>query len=561
LLVPLGVAGVGYLAPIVGCLCVILAMVALSYRQTIAAYPDGGGSYTVAKENLGPRLGVLAASALALDYLLNVAVAISAGVGALVSAVPALFPYTLPVCLVLLALITLLNLRGVREAGVTLAVPTFAFVVLLGVVLVLGVVRVIRGEVPARAVPIQPQVEVASTWLIVRAFASGTTAMTGVEAVSNAVPLFRDPSTLHARRTLTAIVAILIALLVGIAVLCRAYGIVATEPGRAGYESVLSMVVRAVVGRGALYHATIAAILAVLALSANTSFADFPRLCRLLALDSYLPKAFAERGRRLVFTHGILVLAVLAAALLVGFGGVTDRLIPLFAIGALLAFTLSQAGMVVHGRRTRVATRVWLINLIGAIATGATVVIVAVSKFVDGAWLVILVVPLGCAGFSAVRRHFARVDRRIALAAPIAAPARVQPIAVVAAGSWNKVTQHGLAFALGLTDEVYVAQIKTEHVAEMTDELDRVITPGRRPHLVVLPSPFRELYTPFIELVRDLERRHPDRRIAVILPELVVDSWFQSLFHANRARMLQLQLLGRCCDQTVVIVAPYHVHD
>jgi amino acid transporter len=355
LLIPLGLAGTGYIGPITGLIVALLAVVYFSYRQTISAYPHGGGSYTVAKENLGTPAGLLAAAALMLDYVLVVAVGISAGVGALVSAAPALQPYTLWLCLAILALITIVNLRGVRESGLAFMAPTYLFVISLLAVLGLGVIKALAAggrPTPVAAPPPMPSAAAAaSVWVLMRAFASGCTAMTGVEAVSNGVGAFREPSVVYARRTLTAIIALLAVMLVGIAYLCHAYGIGATEPGQAGYQSVLSLLVAAVVGRGVFYYITIGSVLAVLALSANTGFADFPRLCRVIAQDGFLPNAFAHRGRRLVYSHGILVLAFLSGVLLVDFRGITDSLIPLFAVGAFLAFTLSQAGMVAHWRK------------------------------------------------------------------------------------------------------------------------------------------------------------------------------------------------------------------
>ena len=308
LLLPLGVAGLHFVAPILALIVAILLIVYFSYRQTIDAYPGGGGSYTVARENLGAPFALLAGAALALDYVLNVAVGISAGIGALVSAVPALLPHALALCLATLVLLTLVNLRGVRESGLAFMLPTYGFVITLGIVLLVGFAKaVISGGHPAPVFPppVLPRaVESAGVWILLRAFANGCTAMTGVEAVSNGVPLFRAPTVKLAQRTLTAIIAILVGLLAGVAYLCRAYGIGATEPGQKGYQSILSMLVGAVMGRGLFYYVTIASIVAVLALSANTSFADFPRLCRVLAQDRYLPDAFAVRGRRLVYSRG-----------------------------------------------------------------------------------------------------------------------------------------------------------------------------------------------------------------------------------------------------------------
>ena len=575
LLIPLGAAGLGYALPIMAIICAILVIVYFSYRQTIHAYPNGGGSYTVARENLGPKLGLLAGAALAVDYILNVAVGISAGVGALASAFPSLLPHTLVLCLAILAFITLMNLRGLKEAGVAFMVPTYAFVGTLVVMIGVGVVKsIVAGGAPEPIEPLPPFVlkpETVGVWLLVKAFASGCTAMTGVEAVSNAVPIFAKPAIPNAQRTLTAIIALLIALLIGVAYLCRAYGVAATDPGADGYQSVLSLLVGAVFGRGTFYYATMATIVAVLCLSANTSFADFPRLCRLLAEDRYLPGAFAERGRRLVFSTGIIVLAVLAGALLVAFGGITDKLIPLFAIGAFLAFTLSQAGMVQHWRRSKDphAIRYMLINGSGAIATGATLVVVGVSKFGEGAWLTVLVVPVLVFFFLRVSRHYRRVGVQIATIEPMEMPDRADPVVVLAAGSWNRMTQSGLKFALRLSDDIYVVQVKTETstIEDLSDNWELLIAnPARKnriaqPKLVVLTSHYREFLSPFVTFIRELETKHPDRDIAVVIPDLVVSHWYEGPLHNNRGAFLRYILRAQCSDRVVVISTPFHLHD
>src|ERR1017187_2302498 len=357
LLIPLGAAGGAYILPISFSIIILLAIVFFSYRQTIETYPGGGGSYTVARANLGVFPGLLAAAALMIDYILVVAVGISAGVGALVSAAPSLQPHTLLLCLAILAAVTMVNLRGVRETGVIFLVPTYLFVVgSLLIAIAIGLYKTLgSGGHPApvlRLPPAPPAVAAVSMWLLLKAFASGCTAMTGVEAVSNGVKAFREPTAENARRTLGVIIALLILMLAGIAYLVRVYGIAATDPGAPGYQSVLSMLVAAVAGKGLFYYVTIGSILLVLALSANTAFADFPRLCKIIAHDGFLPRSFGSRGRRLVYSQGVYVLAALAAVLLILFGGVTDRLIPLFAVGAFLAFTLSQTGMVFHWKRT-----------------------------------------------------------------------------------------------------------------------------------------------------------------------------------------------------------------
>ncbi len=336
ILIPLGALGVAYILPISGAIILLLTIVYFSYRQTIDAYSGGGGSYTVARENIGEGAGLLAAAALLIDYVLTAAVGISAGVGALVSAVPSLLPHTLALCLGILLLITIVNLRGVKEAGGVFMIPTYLFLGTLLIAILIGLVKTLLAHgnpMPVVAPPpVPPATAMVGAWLLLKAFASGCTALTGVEAVSNGVRAFREPTAENAKKTLTVIIGLLIILLAGIAWLVKVYHIAATGPGAAGYESVLSMLVVAVTGRGAFYYVTIASILLVLSLSANTAFADLPRLCRIIAIDGYLPRSLANRGRRLVFSEGIYSLAVMTGGLLVLFGGVTDRLIPLYAL-------------------------------------------------------------------------------------------------------------------------------------------------------------------------------------------------------------------------------------
>ena len=400
LLIPVGLLGVRYIVPISTAIITLLVIVYFSYRQTIAAYPSGGGSYTVARFNLGARASLLAAAALLADYILTAAVGISAGVGALVSAVPSLLPHTVSLCLGILIVITILNLRGVREAGLAFAVPTYLFVGTLLITIIAGVIRILlSGGHPTPVAPLPPPprvTEAVSYWLLLKVFASGCTALTGVEAVSNGVKAFREPSVKNAQRTLTVIIFLLAVLLAGISYLVKVYGIAATDPGQPGYQSLLSMLIAAVFGKGFFYYLTIASILLVLSLSANTAFADFPRLCRAIAQNNYLPHSFGYRGRRLVYTYGIVVLALLCGGLLIFFGGVTDRLIPLYAVGAFLAFTLSQSGMVMHWLKKRGPhwLKSALVNGLGALVTGITVIVVLVAKFVQGAWITVLFIPL-----------------------------------------------------------------------------------------------------------------------------------------------------------------------
>jgi amino acid transporter len=584
-LIALGAGATRFIEPISLVIIAVLSLVYISYRQTIAAYPGGGGSYTVASENLGRHPGVLAASALSLDYLLNVAVAISAGVGAIVSALPMLLPYTLWLCLGVLLLLTLANLRGVREAGLLFMLPTYLFLLCLGGVIVLGVLRVVLAHghpVPVvRPAAAEAGVEAAGAWIVLRAFASGCTAMTGVEAVSNGVPLFREPRTKEAQRTLTVIIASLAVLLVGIAYLSAAFGITATPPGRAGYESVLSQLVAAVVGRGLFYYVTIGSIFAVLALSANTSFADFPRLLRVLAIDGFLPPEFAHPGRRLVYSAGIMVLALLAGLLLVIFRGVTNPLIPLFAVGAFLAFTLSQSGMVAHWRRVlrtlpeterakrRHAARSMAINATGAVATGVTLAVVLASKFVEGAWITVLAIAAVFTVLLRIRTNEERLERATEVSGPLALTHLPPPIFVIPVRRLDLAAQKALQIALSISSAVQVVQVHAEE-ADMEDLRRRwreaVEEPAkeagfRPPELVLLESPYREIYEPLLAHLQKLAREAPDRYIAVMVPELIAPRWNYFVLHSYRVLLLKWLLLLRGGPRVFVLNAPWYLEE
>ncbi len=577
LLMPLALAGVAYIVPISLTIIVLLGIVYFSYRQTIATYPTGGGSYTVATENLGARIGLLAGASLMLDYILNVAVGISAGVGAIVSAVPSLQPHTLSLCLAILIILTLVNLRGVRETGLAFMAPTYIFVACLGTVTVGGLLKIwLHGGHAVSAAPIPrpgPAIATVSLWLLVKAFANGCTAMTGVEAVSNGVQAFRESRVKNARTALTIIVSILVLLLAGIAYLCRAYGVAATAPGQPGYESVLSQLTAAVGGRGIFYFITIAAILTVLALSANTSFADFPRLCRAIAENGYLPYLFTIRGRRLVFSFGVYVLAFLSGLLLIAFKGVTDRLIPLFAVGAFMAFTLSQAGMVIHWRRHsgKGARSSMLINGLGALATGVTVCVVIVAKFTEGAWITVLTIPILVLLMSIVHRHYSAIRRETEVHAPAHLTGIAPPLVVLPLQHWSKVAEKALRFAYTLSREVMVLHIapEDEHGERDKGELisvwhEYVEKPALQagfvpPELVVLRSPYRLVLTPIVEYILDLERQHPRKLISVLVPEVIERQWYYSLLHNQRSAALKVILYVRGTGRIVVINVPWYV--
>ena len=573
LLLPLGLLGVRYIVPISAAIITLLVIVYFSYRQTIAAYPSGGGSYTVARFNLGARAGLLAAAALLADYILTAAVGISSGVGALVSAVPSLFPHTVSLCVGILIVITILNLRGVRDAGMAFSIPTYLFVGTLLITIVAGIVRVLAGgghPTPITPLPPPPPLTEAVTyWLLLKVFASGCTALTGVEAVSNGVKAFREPTVKNAQRTLTVIIFLLALLLAGISYLVKSYGIVATVPGQAGYQSVLSMLSSAVFGKGLFYYLTMGSILVVLSLSANTAFADFPRLCRAISQNNYLPRAFGYRGRRLVYTYGIVVLAVLCAAVLVLFGGVTDRLIPLYAVGAFLAFTLSQLGMVTHWRKKRGPH--WLksafVNGLGGLVTGITTGVVLVAKFVEGAWITLLFIPSTIALFTLVRRHYHSVKLLTTCKVPVNVAGLSQhPIAVIAIDRWSSITRQGIEFAARLSLEVIALHVEpSEHSEVLQDAWAHYVEQPFRaagkeqPKLHILPSPYRFIIIPIVQFILELSRKNPERNIVVIIPEIVEDKWYEFFLHNQRGRLLEWVLLVRGNERIFTASAPWYI--
>jgi len=574
LLIPLGLAGIHYILPITAAILILLVILYFSYSQTIEAYPQGGGSFTVASDNLGDRAGLLAAAALMIDYVLTAAVGISAGVGALISAVPSLQPHTLHICLLVLLLLTLVNMRGVRDTGVVFLVPTYLFLATLLIIIAVGLFHALSTS--GHPVPVVPPprlsapIAVVSWWLLLRVFSSGCTAMTGVEAVSNGVMAFRDPPTKNARRALTVIIALLIVLLAGIALLCRLYHIGATDPGSAGYQSVLSLLTAAVMGRGWFYCLTIGSILFVLALSANTAFADFPRLTRAIALKGYLPHIFTLRGRRLLYSWGIYVLVGLTAGLLILFGGVTDRLIPLYAIGAFMAFTLSQAGMVVHwirlggpGAKARI-----FINGLGAVATGITTVVVLMTKFLEGAWVTALLIPLMILLMAAVHRHYRRVARETACPEPLQVTNIRPPIVIIPMDRWSRISAKALRFAMSISPEIQVVHVDAPDRDHGADEIasqwqQKILQPIRdagrpEPKFTRLQSPYRTILLPVLDYILSEEHKNQDRHLAVLVPELVVRHWWEALLHNQRSSLLKLLLLLRGNQRIVVINIPWY---
>jgi amino acid transporter len=571
LLLPLGASGVHYILPVTGCILALLAILYFSYRQTIAAYPNGGGSYTVARENIGERAGLLSAAALMIDYVLTAAVGISAGVGAFVSAVPALQPHILALCLGILFIIMIINLRGVKEAGTLFMVPTYLFVGCLFTMIAIGLFKTLAAgghPVPVEPMPALPTATtLVSVWILLKVFASGCTAMTGVEAVSNGVKAFREPTAPNAQRALTIIIVILAVLLAGIAYLASAYGIGATNP-TANYESVLSMLLRAVSGKGVFYYISIGSILLVLSLSANTAFADFPRLCRIVALDGYLPQSFSISGRRLVYTEGILVLTFLTAGLLILFDGVTDRLIPLYAVGAFLAFTLSQSGMVLHWKRQK--DRHWrniAINGLGAMATGTATLVILSAKFVEGAWVTVILIPLMLMVMNWVKRHYNEVAKETCSQTPVDLSHLRVPLVIMPIATWTKVSDKALRFAYTLSQEVTAVHIAANQETEQVFQkewAEFAALPAKQaglppPELVVLKSQYRYVLSPIVDYVLTIEKKHPDRQIAVIFPVLVEHHWVDYFLHNQRPAVLKALLMLRGSQRIVIIDVPWYL--
>ncbi len=574
LLLPLGFAGVAHIVPITTAIILLLLIVFVSYRQTIDAYPNGGGSYTVASENLGVGPGLLAAAALMIDYVLTAAVGISAGVGALISAVPGMQPHVLSLCLGILAVLTLVNLRGVRDTGLVILLPTYLFIGSLLLMIGLGVFHTIAsgGHPHAVVAPAKlPGTTAAlSFWLLLRVFSSGCTAMTGVEAVSNGATAFREPRAPIAKKTLTIIIVTLVVLLAGIAWLCRAYGVGATDPNSPQYQSVLSQLLGAVAGRGVFYYVSMASILLVLALSANTAFAGFPRVLRVIAMNSYLPRLFTLRGRRLLYSWGVYLLVGLTGALLLIFRGVTDRLIPLYAIGAFLAFTLSQAGMVMHWRRqpSKGSKLKMLVNGVGAVATGITTVVVLVTKFTQGAWITALLIPVLIGIMLMVHRHYERVRREIASDTPMNLEGLQAPRVIVPLDRWSRISEKALRFAMVMSTEVQAVHVMAEEEGSpitICDEWEKMVAAPLRdakktvPELVMLKSPYRFVLLPMVKYVLEQEKLYSDRHIAVLVPELVVQHWYENLLHNQRGNLLKLLLLVRGNQRILVVNIPWYL--
>lgn len=541
----------------------VLVLVAFSYYQTIHAYPAGGGAYIVAHDNLGQWPGLVAAAALLIDYVMTVAVSVAAGVAAVTSAVPVFFSHRVTLALLAVALIAVVNLRGVRESGTVFSVPTYSFIVLVGLLVVVGLARV--GRLPSGPVEVGPAgsgtAQALTLFVLLKAFASGSAAMTGVEAISNGIPAFRPPEAHNAGITLIWMAAILSALFLGLTYLTTHLGIVPVET-----ETVVSQVARMVFGDGPLYFAIQAATAMILILAANTSFADFPRLAAILARDRFMPNQLRNLGDRLVYANGIVLLAVVAGLLIAVFDARTHRLIPLYAVGVFLAFTLSQAGMVRRWWRRRGPgwRRSLAANLVGAAATGVVLIVVTVAKWRDGAWVVAGLLPALVGAMRSVHRHYEHVRAQLSLeGVEIPPPLRGLKV-VVPVGGINRSVLPALRYARTLSDDVtaVVVDVDPQQTAEV---VRRWPTWGMGIPLRVLDSPYRSVLQPILRYLDDLERDVEfDRHLTVVLPEFVPSRWWHFLLHNQNALLLKAALYFRRRRGeriTVVTDVPYYFMD
>ncbi len=611
-----GSATIGYLVPIVIGITILLAILTLSYRQTIHAYPSGGGAYIVAKDNLGTQSGLVAGASLLVDYILTVAVSVSAGVAAITSAVQGtrlefLHEHRVPICIVIVVLIAVINLRGVRESGAIFAGPTYLFIFSMLALVVVGFARFyMTGETMPTPEAVYYDQSVgtfehgaltggALTWLLMRAFAAGCTALTGVEAISNGIPAFKRPESSNAAKTLTWMAVVMTTLILGTGLL--AYKLNAHPPG--AEETLVSAMARHTFGTGLFYYFIQGATAAILVLAANTSFADFPRLASLLAADRFLPRQFANRGDRLVFSNGIVILAILAIVLIVIFKGQEQAMLPLYAVGVFLSFTLSQSGMVVHwlGEKNREKTRArileqeveesihrtvdpsaatharerlralerdkggdWftstLVNGAGALITFVVLIVITVTKFTHGAWAVIVLIPLLVLMFRAIQSHYRLVAAQLRLDGANPCRPRMRHHIIVPVSGIHRGVLPALDYARSLSSNggheitaVYV-EINPENTEEVRKQWQ---VWGVGISLTVLHSPFRSITTPLIEFIKEESRRERDSITTVVLPEFVPRAWWQQLLHNQTALLLKGKLLFE--RNVVVTSVPHHL--
>ncbi len=561
ILVLAGIGAISFTMPLTVTICVVLAIVATSYWQTIRAYPNGASSYLVASDNLGSSAGLVAGAALLIDYTLTVAVSVSAAVAAITSVLPELFPQRVLIAVAIVLVLMLGNLRGVRESGTIFMAPTYLYIALILGMVGIGLVRLATGTLPDYTPPAdwllaESGAEVLSIFLIARAFSSGAAALTGVEAISDGVPAFKPPEWRNARITLVWAAAIFAALFLGISFLASSIGII---PDPHEEQTVLSQVARLVFGEGALFVLVQVATVLVLALAANTAFADFPRLSSFLARDDFMPRQFAFRGERLAFTTGIVALSGFAVLLLIAFGASVTALIPLYTLGVFLAFTLSQSSMVVRWWRRREAGwgRGIAINGLGALTTGVIALIVVQSKFLAGAWMVVIAIPILVMLMLAIRGHYRAVDVAVRLdRIPPGARSATKPMVIVPIARLDEPARAAIAFANSISPDATAVHVTNDN--DGADELRRAWPEwSGGAELVVIESPYRALIGPLLAYLDVLQRHDPSRPVLVVLSEFVPRHWWENLLHNQTALRLKLRLFTR--PNTIVADVPYHL--
>jgi amino acid transporter len=557
-----GMAALSLSLPVAAGIAVLLIVVSFSYRQTIKAYPHGGGSYIVAKDNLGVLPSLTAGAGLLVGYVLTVAVSLSAGVSAIVSALPQLDEYRVSMALVFVVLLTLTNLRGLRESGIIFSVPTYAFLATIFTLLIIGTYRYLTGTIIAvnsaeHLATIHTGTEALGLLFIMKAFAAGCTALTGIEAISDGVPAFKKPEWVNARTTLTVMAVLLTIMFLGITFLAQQYLALPPEPNNP--ETVLSQIGRGVFGgRGIPYSVLQAATATILILAANTAYADFPRLLSFLARDRYMPRQFASLGDRLVFSNGIIVLAVAASVLIVMFNATVTTLIPLYAGGVFISFTIAQTGMVQRWRRMRETgwQRGMLINGIGALTTFIVTIIVISQKFLLGAWILMLLLPAIIVMFLAIHRHYVNAAKQLSLEGleppPPLRNTVVVPVSTLHRGVINALT-YAESIAPGNVIAVHVS-LDEEQTAKLRAKWAKW---GGNTQLVVLDSPYRSLVRPLIRYLDEVDRRWDNDMITVILPEFVPARWWHALLHNQTALLIKGALLFR--KNRVVTSVPYRL--
>ena len=542
-LLAVGTVAFVYLMPISVLIIGLLFLVTFSYRQTIRAYPSGGGSYIVARSNLGVIPGLVAAGALLTDYVLTVAVSVSSGVFNLASAIPELQDFTVPLIVVSILLVMAVNLRGISESGTIFALPTYIFIASVLLLVGVGLARTLLGQPPVvtGVTPISVPVESMSLLLLMRAFADGCSAMTGTEAISNGTPAFKPPEWKNAQTTMVAMAVILAVVFLGISYLAGVSGAVPSE-----HESVLSQIGEAVFGTGPIYYVLIFSTMGILVLAAQTSFADFPRLASILARDGFMPRQFAFRGERLAFNSGIVALAAIAIVVVVAFKGRVEALIPLYAIGVFTAFTLSQAGMVRHwlAEREEGWRRSAMINGVGAVATGIVAVVFAIAKFGLGAWVVIIIVPILVIAMLLIHREYASAEQELHVRedSVISRPTRRQRVIVPMQDMRRDVVQ-AIKFGLTLSDDVIVVHVTDDLVAaeQLRERFHRQVPDVE---LVIVESPYRELVQPLIRYLEVTSARHADEVTIVLVPERVITHWWERILYNQNAHRIRDALTG-----------------